>query len=857
MIELYEERVRDLGKRKADIKFIGDVLLLFRPGIIKPTEGYQTLNNYGMYKSYFKIGWRNLIKNKNYSFISIIGLSVSIALGMLIFHYSIYELRFDRFFTKADQIYRITSTTYENNRKVNESAEAPHSIASALKDKLPEIVQSARLISTRYWFDCTLKYGESLFNERNLYYADPALLSIFSFDWKEGNSSALNKPFSAVLSASVANRYFGTDDPLGKILHLKGSFEENDYTVTGVIGDLPSDTHLDFTILLSSSSLEGNIYFKNYTTYTYIEVPSTIKQERVQAKILEFISNHVPELNNDKTQVQLNAQPATDIHLHSSLNDEIKPGGNAMTIYFLMLVAGLILFIAWINHINLVTARSAVRIREAGIRKVTGASRGQLISQLLVESFIINGLSVLLAVLLMFIFESPFYQMTGLSHSLNELTIVEHLLFGFFILLLLFTGIIVAGWYQAWTISTFSPALVMKGKITDSPQGFSLRKVLIVFQFTCAIGLTTAVLVFNKQFRFLQSQNLGIDIQRTLIIKAPTLIESTYASQLSNFKTYLQAQSIITSVTNSSAIPGEDIGWTGEVHRDGGNDSPKWNFVINIVDVDFIESYHLKLISGRNFVVTDYPSGHFGDKIEPVILNLKGLKSLGYSKAEEAIDTFIFWGENRCRIVGVIDDFHQQSLKDAISPLLFSAGGESNLSVKLGNGVNPENLSASIASIQAAWKKFFPGNPFDYFILDNFYDAQYMNDKNVVNLFHVYCGFAILISCLGLFGLASFTVQQRTKEIGIRKILGASVSGILMLLSKDFIKLILIAGIVSGVISYSALSQWLLGFAYHIEMGWEVFIVSGAAVTFIAMLTIGYKSRNAATANPVNSLRSE
>ena len=857
LMELYDERVKEFGKRKADRKFIADVLLLCRPGIIRPREGRKSINQYGMYKSYFKIGWRNLIKNKNFSSISILGLSVSIALGLLISQYSIHELRFDRFLENAGQIYRITTSTYKNNLKVNESAETPHFTAAVLLEKLPEVAQAARLMSTRYWFDCTLKYDESLFNEHNLYYADPSLLSMFSLKWEKGNNSALDKPFAAVLTSSVANRYFGTDDPVGKILHLKGSFEENDYTVTGVISDLPSDTHFDFTILLSLSSLEHNPYFKTFTTYTYIETQPTVRPKVIQGKINDFVANHSTEFNLDKSKVQISSQPITDIHLHSGLSDEIKPGGNSVTIYFLMSIAGLILFIAWINHINLVTARSATRIREAAIRKISGASRFQLISQLLVEALLINGLSVLFAIFLVSILSGSFYQITGLPYSFNKLSLSEVSIFSLSILFLFLTGIVVAGLYPAWTISSFSPARIMKGEFIESRMGFSLRKTLIVFQFTCAIGLTSAVLVFNKQFRYLQGQDIGIDVKQTLIVKAPTAIESSFSAQLAGFKTHLQGQSIIASIAKSSAIPGENIGWTGEVHREGHKDSPRWNFLINIVDDDFIGSYKLHLIAGRNFAEPDYPSGKFGSKIEPVILNVKALKTLGYNSAEEAIDTFIFWGGNLCRIVGVIDDFHQQSLKIEIKPILFSAGGGSNLSVKLGSSVSQENLQSSILLIQDAWKKFFPGNPFDYFFLDNYYDAQYEKDKNVTNLFYVFCGFAILISCLGLFGVAAFTAQQRTKEIGIRKVLGASVSGILLLLSKDFIKLILFASIVSSAISYAALNQWLQEFAYRIDLGWELFVASGVAVTGIGILTISYKSRQVAAANPVNSLRSE
>jgi len=857
LMEVYEKRLKEGGKRKADVKFIVDVLLLFRPSIIRPMEGYKNLNTYGMYKSYFKIGWRNLIKDKTYSAISILGLSVSTALGILIFQYSIHELRFDNFIENADQIYRITASTYKDNLKVNESAETPHFTVSVLSEKLPEVAQAARLMSTRYWFDCTLKYNDLLFNEHNLYYADPSLLSMFSLKWEKGNNAALKKPFTAVLTSSTASRYFGTDDPIGKVLHLKGSFEENDYTVTGVVSDLPSATHLDFTILLSLSSLESNQYFQNFTTYTYIEVEPKTQQASIQEKINDFVSNHATELNLDKSKVQISAQPITDIHLHSALSEEIKPGGNAVTIYFLMSIAGLILFIAWINHINLITARSATKIREVGIRKISGASRFQLISQLLVETLIINGLSILIAIILVSILATPFYRITGLPYSFNELSLIETSVFGLSIFFLFLSGIVVAGLYPAWTISSFSPALIVKGKFVKNRQGFSLREALIVFQFTCAIGLTSAVLVFNKQFQYLQRQNLGVDVKQTLIVKAPTVIESSFSAQLASFKTHLQGQSIVNSISSSSAIPGEVIGWTGDVSIDTVKDYPSWNFLINIVDVDFIESYRLHLIAGRDFIEADYPSGQFGSKIEPIILNVKGLKALGYNSADEAIDTFIFWGDNKCRIVGIIDDFHQQSLKSEINPILFSAGGGSSLSVKLSSSVNQENLQSAILFIQEAWKKFFPGNPFDFFFLDNYYNAQYANDKNVINLFYFYCGLAILISCLGLFGLATLTVQQRTKEIGIRKVLGASVSGILVLLTKDFIKLIVFASIVSTVVSYMALNQWLEGFAYRIDLGWELFVVSGIVIMCIGILTIGYKSGQAATANPVNSLRSE
>jgi putative ABC transport system permease protein len=861
LMELYGERVKEMGKRKADLKFIGDVVLLFRPGIIKPTEGYKNLNNYGMIKSYFKIGWRNLIKQKSYSFISIFGLSVSIALVLLIFHYALYELQYDQFNERANLLYRVTSNTFESNQKIYENAETPHSVADIVNEKLPEVVESARLMSTRYWFDCTLKYAsnqdEIIFNERNLYYADPAFLSIFSFNMEKGDRAALTKPFSAVLSSSTAKRYFGEQDPIGKVVHLKGSFEENNYTVTGVMNDLPRNSHLDATVLLSSSSLDHNRFFENYDVYTYIEVFPSTNQEVIKEKIQRFASIHLPQLTTDKTRIELEAQPITDIHLYSSLQNEIKPGGNAKAIYFLLAVAFLILVIAWINHINLATARAAIRAKEAGIRKVSGASRLQLINQFFVEAFIINGLSLTFAIILILLFSQFFFQIIGLPITADELLKPESIFIWLSVILILFFGVLIAGFYPAKVISSYNPALVLKGKIAGQQNGFTLRKVLVVFQFSCAIGLTATVIIFNQQFRFMQSQDLGIDIEKTLIVKAPTVIDSSYATRLSNFKTQLQAKSIIASVTSSSAIPGEEIRWTGEVQRDKKNLSAKLSFVVNIVDTDFIEAYKLKLLAGRNFKTSDYPSGQFGSKIEPVILNRMAIKQLGFEKIDDAIETSIFWGVNECLIVGVIDDFHQRSLKNELMPILFSAGGGPNLSVKLGMGINSNDLSESISSIQKSWNIFFPGNPFDYFLLDDFYQDQYKNDAQVINLFHFNCGFAILISSLGLFGLASFTAQQRTKEIGIRKVLGASVAGILVLLTKDFLRLIVIAAVISTTLSSIILSKWLEGFAYKIEISWVVFVVSVLLVGIVGLMTICYQSAKAARTNPINSLKSE
>ena len=860
LTEIFKKQYES-SQRNAKWKFAWSVVRYFRPAFIKSFRNSYQLDSYAMLKSYFVIGWRNLIKQRSYSATSIFGLSVSIALALLIFHYAFSELQYDQFNERANALYRVTSSTFENNQKMYENAETPGSVAQALKEKLTEVVESARLASTRYWFDCTLKYSNSgneiIFNERSLYYADPSFLSVFSFDIIRGDEAALTKPFSAVLSSSAAKRYFGEEDPIGKVLHLKGSFEENDYTVTGVVNDLPRKSHLDATVLLSISSLDHNQYFENFDAYTYIEIGPEANREIVDDKIRKFASMYLPELNTDKTRIELEAQPVTDIHLYSSRQNEIKPGGDAKAINFLILTSLIILLIAWINHVNLASAQSALRAKEAGIRKVSGASRLQLIKQFLVEALIINGISLTLSVVLIAFFSQFFFEFVGLPFSMQELLNSDAVFMGLSIVLILFFGILIAGFYPANVISSYNPAFVLKGKTETHRSSFTFRSVLIVFQFICAIGLTATVIVFNQQFRFMQNQDLGFNIERTLIIKAPTMVDSSYTSQLYNFKTQLQAKSIVTSVTSSSAIPGEEIGWTAEVRRDQSKSSAKLNFVICVVDTDFIEAYQLKLLTGRNFTIADYPSGKFGSKVEPVILNRTAARQLGFETIEDAVGTTIFWDENKCLVVGVINDFHQRSLKNELFPILLSAGQGPHLSVKLVNGDDNDELTGQISSIQASWKAFFPGAPLDYYFLDDFYNKQYEHDEQVANVFHFYCGFAILISSLGLFGLAAFTAQRRTKEIGIRKVLGATVTGILVLLTKGFVKLFLIAAVISISISWIVLSEWLEGFAYRTNISWMVFVNSVLLVGIIGLLTICYQSARAALTNPVNSLKSE
>ena len=866
LLQKFQRDVKAFGARRSRQRFVWNTIRFMRPGIMLRNRFSTGLNRNLLLKNYFLMASRHLKKDWTFSSISVFGLSLSIAVFLLIFQYGLFELRYDRFNENADQAYRITTHSYENDQAVYESALSSTLAGPAIREKLPEVIQAAQFMSTRNWFDCTLRYDDGdnaiVFNERNLFYATPPIFTIFSFPLIQGNiSTALEKPFSAVLSTSTAKRYFGDAEPVGKVLHLRGSGDENDYMVTAVMADLPADSHIEADILLSMNSLEHNPDVNASEVYTYVQLASGADLENIKVKLRDFASTYFPELIPDKMKIHLALQPITDIHLYSSLQDEIKPGGSATSIYFLLTIAMFILLIAWINYINLTTSRSLSRAKEIGIRKVSGATRMQVVFQLLSESVIVNAVSAVLALLLVYFLSPSFYELTGLAVSYVRIYEMGMSSTGLIIALIFCAGIFVSGFYPARMVSAHNPALVLKGKLYGKKPGLALRKTLVVFQFACAIVLTIVVLTFHEQFRFMQSQDLGIDINKTIVVKAPatfaTEVSDSYLTRLASFKEELQARAIIGAVTSSSAIPGENIGWTGEVRKAVDRSGPPLNFIVNVVDTDFISAYNLRLLAGRNFEVSDFPGSQFGNKTEPVILNKTAVTQLGLGVPESVIGEIVYWGNNQCIVVGVIDDFHQQSLKDALQPILFTANNGPLLSMKLGNGVNQQNLKESVSSIHDEWKRFFPDNPFDYFFLDDFYEKQYSTDRQVMSLFQIFCGIAILISGLGLFGLSAFTARQRTRELSIRKVLGAPAVNLVALLTKEFLILILIASCLAMPVSYLGIEWWLNRFVFHIEPGWWSFVIPVLMILVIAILTVSYQTLKAVYTNPVDSLKCE
>ena len=794
---------------------------------------------------------RHIRKDKAFSGITIFGLTVSMTACLLIFQHTFFELNYDKQF--QSNIYRVGTISYENGLEQYKTAITPLEVAPTLKEKISEVTDATRMSSTGNWFNCTLAYKEgetvTTFNEnRAFYFVDPSFISMFTISFLKGDvKTALEKPYSIVLSASAAKKYFGDKEAYGKTLKLRGSFQTHDYTVTGVMEDFPVNSHLEVNIIAPLSSIEGP-----FDALTYIQVAPGVNAQSLTEKINELAATMIPVVN--KAETKFLCEPIADIHLHSNLQDQPKQPGSALAVYFLILIAIIVLMIAWINYINLFTSRSVARSKEVGIRKVTGATRTQITFQFLTETVVVNVISIALAVLLVNLSADHFYRWIGISsahYSLFKLNLNNELILLCF---LFFGGILLSGLYPAKMISSLAPVKILKGKWQMSSSNFSFRKAAVVFQFSCAIVLTIIIIVFQQQFQFMKEQFLGIDIKRSIVLKAPSNVDSTYLLKLSGFKDQLKSLAVIHSVTTSTDVPGNMMGsgWRGAIRKVP--DGPSQDFGVNLIDPDFITAYHLKLLAGRDFSEKDFPGEHFGDKLESVIINRKGAELLGYNNPEDAIGRTLYWADSRCVIGGVLEEFHLESLKKAIQPMLYVANMGPSMTLKLTEGAD-KNILLTLDQIQKSWDAFFPDNAFDYFFLEDNFNKNYESDERLARLFNLFCLLALTISCLGIFALSLFAIGQRIKEISIRKVLGASIFNLFRLLTKEYFFLIALSSVISLPIAYWTAQEWLNGFAIKIQLNAWLFLAPIVFILLVALLTVGSQAVMAAVKNPVDNLK--
>lgn len=801
-----------------------------------------------MFKHYLQTALRSLQKRKGYAFINILGLAIGITASLLILRYVTYELSYDTFHEGGERIYRVQFDYFvEGERVLNEARTFP-GVGPAMREDFPEVETYARLYPRRG--GGVVRYEDQTHKEDLVFQADPAFLTLFSYSWLRGDRrTALTEPGAAVISEEAARRLFGHEDPIGKQIRF-GADEE--YRITGLIQS-PENSHLKFNFLFSYATLaqKWGDWFEHswgpYDFYTYLLLHPDADPKVLEARFPAFIARHrTEEVGPDNTIFSL--QPVVAIHLHADLGGEARVGGNATTVYSLAVIALLILVMAWVNYVNLATAQATTRAREVGVRKVVGAQKKHLLRQFMLESLLLNGVAVLVALVLFKLALPAFADLVGLPLSLG-LTGAS----GFWQALigLFCAGVFLSGLYPAFVWSSYQPLAVLKGTFTQARRGLQLRELLIVAQFIASVGLVAGTLIVYEQLVYMRSQDLGIDIDQTLVVEGPEVMQSDslYASQWSGFKQAVSQYARVQRVTASTDIPGNQINWTNPARKL--TDTPEAITVLYEIgiDYDYLDAYGLELLAGRGYA----PSFTADDR--SVLLNETALRVLGLPDPEGAIGERVIIGEDTLGIVGVVADFHYEGLQKNYNPmaLLLRPSASSYYALK----VSPENLARTISYVEQQFKAFFPGNPFAYFFLDAFFDRQYRAHAQLGRVVRFFALLAVLVACLGLFGLASFTAAQRAKEIGVRKVLGSTVPGIVALLSKQYLKLVLLSSGIATPVVWLLMRQWLDGFAFRIDLRIWPFASAAALTLVVALLAVSYQSIKAALANPVHALRYE
>lgn len=810
-----------------------------------------------MFKNYLKIALRNLWKQKTFSAINIVGLAVGLCCFLLITLYVIDELGYDTYNEKADRIYRI-STNIKFGGTSMRMSQTSDMMGQTLKKDYPQVEQYTRIFSNSG--NKLIRKGNEYINEPNVAHVDSTFFSVFTLPAIEGNTNtALDQPNTVVITRSAAMKYFGTLNALGKTIETNDNISTL-YKVTAVVEDVPKNSHFDFDFFFSMKNVNydwGQFTSHNFHTYLLFKPGTNVKE--FDKSIDQYIINYVipaagqnmnlksiEEFRKNGNTIEYSLMPLTKLHLYSDFSFELSPSGNIKYIYIFSAVAFFILLIACVNFMNLTTARSANRAKEVGIRKVLGTERKMLITQFLSESTLMVFLSMIIAVALAYFILPMFNDVAGKAMSLQ-------ILFSpFYLTLLLLLPIIVglfAGSYPAFYLSSFRPIAVLKGKLGTGNNKTGLRSVLVVFQFTSSIVLIIGTLVIFKQLNYIQTKDLGFKKEQVLIVNDAYALENN----LDAFKNDVLQLPGVKSGTLSSYLPvsnssRSDYTFSTSPVMDSKNG---FNMQVWRIDYDYLKTMGMQVAKGRDF------SKDYGSDSTGILINEATAKLMGPG---DPVGKKIYKGSNEpggmetFTIIGIVRDFNYESLKSNIQPLSFLLKRSTGMaSFK----VNTTNLPSLLKSIEAKWKTMAPGMPYSYRFLDESFNEMYNSEQRVGKIALIFSIIAILIACLGLFGLAAFVAEQRTKEIGIRKVLGASVNGLVGLLSKDFIKLVLISFVIAAPLAWYFMNNWLRDFEYRISINWTIFLIAGIIALAIAMVTISFQAIKAALANPVKNLRSE
>ncbi|MFI5186638.1 MAG: ABC transporter permease [Chitinophagales bacterium] len=800
-----------------------------------------------MIKNYFKIAWRSVLKNKLYSFINFSGLAIGITCCILIGEYIVDEISYDKFNINANRIARVTME-YSSGGTVNQYAQTGTKVGPQFKRSFPEIEDFTRLMK----FQRVISYRDKLFSEKNFLYADPSFFRIFSFPFVEGNpSDALSSTDKIVLTQSAAKKYFGNDEAIGKIVKVN----DRNFSVSAVVKDVPGNSQIQFAYVIAFNNLDAAAteqwWTANYITYLLLHNKDDIN--KVQQKITAYMKTGSVRQEygaEGSDYLTYHIEPFTWVHMHSAL-DGLEPNGSIIYIYILGVIALLILAIACVNYTNLSTAQAAGRSAEIGIRKVMGALRYQLFAQFISESLLITSLAAIAALLLS-------TQLFPLFNSITGKHLSGSMMFQPMPLLYIFLGILfigfAAGVYPSLILSGTVIIKILKAGFSLSSSGKGVRKWLIMFQFVISVFLIIATIIILQQINYIRNKNLGYDKEHILELPIESRVSQSYYAIKKQVSLLPQVQSV--SGAYSSPVLAE---WGDDITTDNGYGKIKLPITAIPVDLDFIKTLNMKILAGSDYTMADLQQLDESNKNNnpqyAYMLNETALKKIGWSLQQAIGKTISVSGSRPGVVKAVVKDFNFQSMHEPIGPLMIFLDTQwvRNMFVK----VSGSNISNTVQQIEKIWKDRVPYRPFEYRFLDDEFESLYKTEQHTAQLFSIFSGLAILLACLGLFGLTAFTTVQRTKEIGIRKVLGANVTSIVSALSKDFMKLVLLAFMIASPVAYYFMHQWLGGFAYRISISWLVFAVAGIAALLIALVTVCFHAIKAAIANPVKSLRTE
>ena len=807
-----------------------------------------------MFRNYLKTALRNLFKNKLFSSVNIFGLAIGMTACLLILQYVAWEQSYDQFHANKERIYRIAMEKYEPGEAIQNFAFTFPAVAPHLLRDFPEVEKAVRLRRT----GGIVAYKDQRYGEQGIVYADSSLFDMFSFEVVKGDiKAALRQPHKGAISESTAKKYFGAQNPIGET--IKVGTGATPFEVAAVFQDIPENSHLAFDFAFSyvtyidlmaarGGDAENSWGWSDFYTYVMLRPGADITslEEQLPAFAERYMGEQMEDLN---FKIRFFPQPLEDIYLHSRLAYEFQPTGNARYVYAMMAIALFIIFIAWFNYINLSTARSLDRAREVGVRKVVGARRGQLLRQFLLESALVNFAALGLALMAANSLMPVFGRLVGKDISFFLLR--EPWFWGF-VAALFAGGALLAGLYPAVVLSGHRPIKVLKSnKSAAAGSGGNLRKGLVALQFVATIALIAGSLAIYRQINFMRHKDLGIDIEQTLVLRDMAYKDSSYTEQIRSFKEELQRHPDVRGVAASGDVPGKEVGNSWGLRWAKSPNSGYKRFRTFLVDRQFFGQYGAELIAGREF------NEPFETDRQATVLNETAVRVFGFESPEAALGEEIVAadGQSLGRVVGVIKDYHQESLQFDFKPICYyyQPYGYTYYSLKA-EASNPQEL---VRFAENQWKAHFPESPASTFFLDDFYEAQYQADLRFGYAFGLFTLLAILVACLGLFGLSSFSVAQRTKEIGIRKVLGASVSQILMMLSKEYVRLVLAASVLALPAAYYFLGRWLDNYAYGISLSWWFFLLPVILALAIAAVTVSYQAVRAAVRNPVEALRNE